>query len=50
MVSRGSIPSSADTSAMVRALGVATSSRLPSGNSGAAGWPRASSTLAAYPH
>ena len=47
IVAAGSILSWADTSAMVRAPGVATSSFPPGPAGGALGTPRASSTLAA---
>ena len=49
MVAAGSIPRNAETSAIVRAPGVATSSApAPAAGDGAA-TPRASSTLAAWP-
>ncbi len=50
MVSAGSIPRKRQTSAIVLALGVATSSSGQPGKLGIGARATASSTLAAYPH
>ena len=50
MVSAGSMPRKAHTSAIVLVFGVATSSSVHAGNVGTGARETASSTLAAYPH